>query len=187
MSVPVGYIAVGTVGYTDKGDYDTYTTYNRFNTVLYNACTWVAKHDGVVGIPPEEGEHWHLMARGFTLVLDPIPINGSENPVMSGGVYTELKKLQDGKQVKFRYVLENQEINFITNEFIIINADITPTTHVQVYFRDNSIEAATRAKIDVFTDTGRIIFRAKKIPTQGTSSVPLYCDIIYDKTYVANG
>lgn len=178
MAVPQGYIEIGTIGYTDLGAYNNYTTYNRFNVVTYQASSWVCRRDGVVGVPPTEGNDWHKMAQGFTLVMDDVPTNGSNNPVKSDGIYDALKVLTDGKEVKFRKVLKDQVLSFTTSQFVITDSDITEESHAIVYFDDDSLEAATRAKIDVFTDTNRIIFKAKKIPTS-----ELVCDIIFDFVY----
>lgn len=189
MSAPSGYTKVGTVAYSDKGDYNNYDTYNRFNTVLYNGSTWVARHDGVTGVPPVEGNDWHCVARGFILVTDAVPIKNSTNPVQSGGVYDAVKNLNDSKQVKFRYVLEDQELEFEETPAdsgiyiaTLLNTDITSNTRAAVYFTDACIQAAQKAKMDIYTDTGRIIFRAKKEPT-----MTLVCDVVYQKEYVPEG
>ena len=185
MATPIGYTKVGTIAYSDKGAYNSFATYNKYNVVVYNGSSWVCKQDGVTGIIPVEGDNWHLMARGFILVIDPIPQAGSTNPVESGGVYTELSNLNASKQTKFRYVLPLQELATTdfdenTKRAQILNTDITSATRAEVYFTDACIAEARKAKIDVYTDTGRIVFQAKKIP-----STTLVCDIIYDKEYVA--
>ena len=175
MAAPVGYIAVGTVGYTNKGNYSAYETYNRFNTVLYDNSTWVCRQDNTVGIPPAEGASWHLMAKGYVLVTDQTPVSGSHNPVESDGVYQALSNLNSAKQDKFRNVLLSQELSFAGTDAVIANSLINASTHAYVFYSDDSVSAAAAAKITVTTESGLIRFRANNPPTD-----KITCDIIFD-------
>ena len=175
MATPSGYIAVGVVGYTSKGDYDNYTTYNRYNTVTYKNSTWVCNQDGTTGIAPVEGNIWHLMAQGYVLTLDSVPTLNSFNPVESNGIYNALKDLNDNKQTKFRTVLLNQELSFSGTDAVVTNLNIKESTHAYVYYASDSLAEVKKAKIEVTTEDGLIRFRAKSAP-----SSTITCDIIFD-------
>jgi len=56
---------LGTVGIADKGTYNASATYVKGNFVLYEGSSWIALKDNLTGIPPEEGENWKYLARGF--------------------------------------------------------------------------------------------------------------------------
>ena len=67
MAVPAGWIDLGAVGYTDKGNYNPTTTYNKFNVVKYKGSSWVCNLDNTIGKEPTEGIYWHAMMEGVAV------------------------------------------------------------------------------------------------------------------------
>ena len=55
-------ITVGKVALTPKGEYDESTTYERMDIVSYNGASYIILKDETIGITPEEGNYYHLMA-----------------------------------------------------------------------------------------------------------------------------
>ncbi len=64
MPAPAGWIDLGAVGYTDLGNYNANTTYNKFNVVKYKGSSWVCQVDNTKGQTPAEGIYWHSMLDG---------------------------------------------------------------------------------------------------------------------------
>lgn len=117
MSVPIGYTKVGTIAYTDKGDWDPYATYNKYNVVAYENSSYVCQQDEVIGIPPTSSTTiWHMVARGFSITYDDVPTAGSSNVVKSGGIYSSLQSLDNKKQDKFANADVLSQITGITDE-----------------------------------------------------------------------
>ena len=67
MAAPAGWIDLGAVGYTDKGNYNPTTTYNKFNVVKYKGSSWVCNLDNTIGKEPTEGIYWHTMMEGVAV------------------------------------------------------------------------------------------------------------------------
>ena len=67
MAAPAGWIDLGTVGYTDKGNYNPTTTYNKLNVVKYKGSSWVCNLDNTIGKEPTEGIYWHAMMEGVAV------------------------------------------------------------------------------------------------------------------------
>ena len=67
MAVPAGWIDLGAVGYTDKGNYNPTTTYNKLNVVKYKGSSWVCNLDNTIGQEPTEGIYWHTMMEGVVV------------------------------------------------------------------------------------------------------------------------
>ena len=67
MAVPAGWIDIGAVGYTDKGNYNPTTTYNKLNVVKYKGSSWVCNLDNTIGKEPTEGIYWHTMMEGVAV------------------------------------------------------------------------------------------------------------------------
>ena len=67
MAVPAGWIDLGAVGYSDKGNYNPTTTYNKLNVVKYKGSSWVCNLDNTIGKEPTEGIYWHTMMEGVAV------------------------------------------------------------------------------------------------------------------------
>ena len=67
MAVPAGWIDLGAVGYTDKGNYNPTTSYNKLNVVKYKGSSWVCNLDNTIGKEPTEGIYWHTMMEGVAV------------------------------------------------------------------------------------------------------------------------
>ena len=67
MAVPAGWIDLGAVGYTDKGNYNPTTTYNKLNVVKYKGSSWVCNLDNTIGQEPTDGIYWHTMMEGVVV------------------------------------------------------------------------------------------------------------------------
>lgn len=67
MAAPAGWIDLGAVGYTDKGNYNPTTTYNKLNVVKYKGSSWVCNLDNTIGQEPTEGIYWHTMMEGVAV------------------------------------------------------------------------------------------------------------------------
>ena len=65
MAAPEGYTELGRIGFVDKGNYASGTTYRTGDVVYYNGSTWVALKDNLRGVTPAPGANWKYMARGF--------------------------------------------------------------------------------------------------------------------------
>ena len=65
MAAPEGYTELGRIGFVDKGNYASGTTYRTGDVVYYNGSTWVALKDNLKGVTPAAGANWKYMARGF--------------------------------------------------------------------------------------------------------------------------
>lgn len=61
MAAPEGYMKLGAVGYSDKGDYSGTTTYNRFNVVHYQNGIYCCTVDNTIGITPTTISNWQVM------------------------------------------------------------------------------------------------------------------------------
>ena len=60
MNEHEGYMELGLVGFTDKGDYEPGTTYVTNDLVHLNNAIWRCLQDNTVGVSPEENEHWSV-------------------------------------------------------------------------------------------------------------------------------
>lgn len=60
MAIPEGYIALGFVGFTDKGDYDPAAVYMQNDLVHLNNAIWKCNVDNTYGIAPEENDNWTI-------------------------------------------------------------------------------------------------------------------------------
>lgn len=65
MAAPEGYTELGRIGFVDKGNYASGTTYRTGDVVYYNGSTWVALKDNLRGVTPAPEANWKYMARGF--------------------------------------------------------------------------------------------------------------------------
>ena len=60
MNVPSGYTALDLIGFTDKGAYNSATSYVKNDLVSYNGEKWRCKLDDTVNHTPEEGTYWTI-------------------------------------------------------------------------------------------------------------------------------
>lgn len=67
MAVPEGYTKLGLVGYSFKGSYSDTATYNRYNCINYSGSTYVALVDNLIGVTPEAGASWAILANGASI------------------------------------------------------------------------------------------------------------------------
>lgn len=65
MSAPQGYVKVGVVGYSDRGNYDATATYNKWNVVHYNNSLYYCKVDNTTGILPTTTANWGNMVKCY--------------------------------------------------------------------------------------------------------------------------
>ena len=54
MAAPEGYNALGKIGISYKGDYDSNTTYERLDAVEHNGSTYLAIKDAPDGAPRDD-------------------------------------------------------------------------------------------------------------------------------------
>lgn len=64
MSVPSGYTKLGTIGYSDKGDYSSAITYSYMNVVHYNGNVYFSKQDNNTNNLPTNTSWWGVMIQG---------------------------------------------------------------------------------------------------------------------------
>ena len=86
MSAPAGYTKLGTVGYSDKGAYDSTATYMKFNTVTYNGGVYACKVDNTTGVVPTNTTNWTCMI--------PPSTGGHDIENAAGTVMTQRQGLQ---------------------------------------------------------------------------------------------
>ena len=58
MAAPEGYNALGKIGISYKGDYDSNTTYERLDAVEHNGSTYLAIKDAPDGAPRDDKVNW---------------------------------------------------------------------------------------------------------------------------------
>lgn len=66
MATPEGYNALGKIGISYKGDYDSNTTYERLDAVEHNGSTYLAIKDAPDGAPRDDKLNWIYLAKGFS-------------------------------------------------------------------------------------------------------------------------
>lgn len=65
MSVPEGYKALGKIGISYKGDYNSNTVYERLDAVYHNGSTYLAIKDAPDGAPRDDKTNWIYLAKGY--------------------------------------------------------------------------------------------------------------------------
>ena len=66
MAAPEGYNALGKIGISYKGDYNSNTAYERQDAVLHNGSTYHANKDAPDGAPRDDKLNWIYLAKGFS-------------------------------------------------------------------------------------------------------------------------
>ncbi len=66
MATPEGYNALGKIGISYKGDYDSNITYERLDAVEHNGSTYLAIKDAPDGAPRDDKLNWIYLAKGFS-------------------------------------------------------------------------------------------------------------------------
>lgn len=66
MAAPDGYKALGKIGISYKGDYNSNTAYERLDAVLHNGSTYLAIKDAPDGAPRDDKINWIYLAKGFS-------------------------------------------------------------------------------------------------------------------------
>ena len=69
MAAPEGYNALGKIGISYKGDYDSNTTYERLDAVEHNGSTYLAIKDAPDGAPRDDKLNWIYLPKGFSGVI----------------------------------------------------------------------------------------------------------------------
>lgn len=65
-TIPTNYKKLGKTGFTTKGEYDSSTTYNRYDVVYHRGSSYIVVQDGVTGSEPsEDNTNYILMAKGY--------------------------------------------------------------------------------------------------------------------------
>ncbi len=65
MAAPEGYNALGKIGLSYKGEYDSNTVYERLDAVYHSGSTYLALKDAPAGAPSSDGTNWMYLAKGF--------------------------------------------------------------------------------------------------------------------------
>ena len=65
MAAPEGYNALGKIGLSYKGEYDSNTVYERLDAVYHSGSTYLALKDAPAGAPSSDGTNWKYLAKGF--------------------------------------------------------------------------------------------------------------------------
>ena len=65
MAAPEGYNALGKIGLSYKGEYDSNTVYERLDAVYHSGSTYLALKDAPAGAPSGDGTNWMYLAKGF--------------------------------------------------------------------------------------------------------------------------
>lgn len=64
MAAPEGYNALGKIGLSYKGEYDSNTVYERLDAVYHSGSTYLALKDAPAGAPSSDGTNWMYLAKG---------------------------------------------------------------------------------------------------------------------------
>lgn len=78
MAAPEGYNALGKIGISYKGDYDSNTTYERLDAVEHNGSTYLAIKDAPDGAPRDDKVNWIYLAKGFSVDIGDSEITFTE-------------------------------------------------------------------------------------------------------------
>ena len=96
MVNPTGYTALDLIGYTDKGAYNSASTYVRNDLVHYNSSIWRCLVDDTTAVTPVEGAAWTIFIEqpdvmtGATQLaagssgLTPAPAAGDQDKFLKG-------------------------------------------------------------------------------------------------------
>lgn len=96
MVNPTGYTALDLIGYTDKGTYNSASTYVRNDLVHYNSSIWRCLVDDTTAVTPSEGATWTIFIQepgtmtGATAIaagssgLAPAPAAGDNEKFLRG-------------------------------------------------------------------------------------------------------
>lgn len=66
MAAPEGYNALGKIGISYKGDYNSNTAYERLDAVAHNGSTYLVIKDAPDGAPRDDKLNWIYLAKGFS-------------------------------------------------------------------------------------------------------------------------
>lgn len=101
MAAPEGYKALGKIGISYKGDYNSNTVYERLDAVLHNGSTYLAIKDAPDGAPRDDKINWIYLAKGFSSDIGDSKITFTEAEAREN-IYTgESVKTVFGKIKKF--------------------------------------------------------------------------------------
>lgn len=88
MVDPTGYTALDLIGFTDKGDYNPLSTYNKNDLANYNGTKWRCKVDDTIGVTPSEGLTWTafmVLPTDHTMdMIAPVETSPSANAYVTG-------------------------------------------------------------------------------------------------------
>ena len=96
MAIPEGYVSLGLVGFTDKGDYSPDAVYVQNDLVHQDNAIWKCLIDGTTGIPPSsDSENWTIYIRSQTrmdgiTVTDTFGIMGETGEVVVAQSFLDL-------------------------------------------------------------------------------------------------
>lgn len=83
--------SAGRVMIIPKGEYDSATTYNKYDAVSYAKSMWIAKAT-VKGVAPAEGTNWYLWFGLSEIAIDSSLSTTSTNPVQNKVITAEINK-----------------------------------------------------------------------------------------------
>lgn len=101
MAAPEGYKALGKIGISYKGDYNSNTVYERLDAVLHNGSTYLAIKDAPDGAPRDDKINWIYLAKGFSSDIGDSKITFTEAEARENINTGESVKTVFGKIKKF--------------------------------------------------------------------------------------
>lgn len=119
MAVPEGYDLLGRIGFVDKGNYASGTTYLIGDVVYYNGSTWVALKDNLKGVTPTNGANWKYMARGFAAeLLKDVKATDTSGLKGTAGAQVDAQALMDviADKVATKLLLKSDVVSQIVND-----------------------------------------------------------------------
>lgn len=169
MNVPSGYTALGLIGFTDQGVYNSATAYVRNDIVHYNGNLWRCLVDDTTAVTPAEGANWTVYLAEPTSAAEDIIA-----PVEATATSTRIYAI--GDQLILADVLYDvtQAINIGDTLTVGTNIAAADTIVEQIAEKANSADLATVATSGAYSDlSGKPTLgtaAAKNVPASGDAS-----------------
>lgn len=169
MNVPSGYTALGLIGFTDQGVYNSVTAYVRNDIVHYNGNLWRCLVDDTTAVTPAEGANWTVYLAEPTSAAEDI-IAPVEATATSTHIYTV------GKQLILADVLYDVIDPINIGDALVVGTNISPANTIveQLADKADSADLATVATSGAYSDlSGQPTLgtaAAKNVPASGDAS-----------------
>ena len=133
MTEPIGYTAVGMVGFTDKGTYSASASYVKNDLAHYGGNIWRCLIDDTTGITPTEGTNWTLFVGE--------PTNMAERIIAPLEVSPSANAYSVGEQLIFNDVLYKAKTAIAVGDTLVVdtNIELAPKVTSQIQTLTNNV------------------------------------------------